>query len=99
MKDNGWRGDPIDVVEMPDNQMTSIDNTRVAAAREAGIDVQANVHQYNDPLPSDLVDRFTTKKGVPTTWGEAVDLRIGNQNSTFRNTYPSGSFEMPKINS
>jgi len=98
MKTNGWVGDPIDVVKMHDGNYTTIDNTRVAAARQAGIDVKANVYNYSDPLPSDLVERFTTKKGVPTTWGEALDLRIGKQNATFRNTYPSGSFDIPRLN-
>ncbi len=95
MKKNGWAGEPIDVVQMSDGKFTTIDNTRVAAARQAGIDVQANVHSYNDALPSDLIERFTTKKGIPKTWGEALELRVGKQNSTFRNTYPSGSFDMP----
>ena len=41
MRNNGWAGDPIDVVRMPDGGLTTIDNTRVVAARQAGIDVQA----------------------------------------------------------
>lgn len=97
MKKNGWVGEPIDVVQMPDGKFTTIDNTRVAAARQAGIDVQANIHSYNGALPSDLIERFTTKKGIPNTWGEALELRVGKQNSTFRNTYPSGSFDMPEL--
>ncbi|OJU13244.1 MAG: hypothetical protein BGN88_02395 [Clostridiales bacterium 43-6] len=98
MKSNGWKGDPIDVVKMPDGKLSTLDNTRVVAARQAGIDVQANVHGYDDLLPIDLVERFSTKKGVPRTWGEALNLRIGKQNSTFRNSYPSGSFDISKIN-
>lgn len=97
MKKDGWVGDPIDVIKMPDGSYTTIDNTRVAAAREAGINVQANVHNYNDPLPSNFVNRFTTPKGVPSTWGEATNLRILKQNSAFRGNYPSGSFDMPKM--
>lgn len=96
MKQNGWKGDPIDVVEMPDGVYTTIDNTRVVSAREAGIDVQA-IHNYNDPLPIEYVERFTTKQGVPTTWGEAIELRIGKQKATFRNANPFGSFEMENI--
>lgn len=46
MKQNGWKGNPIDVVKMPDGVYTTIDNTRVVSAREAGIDVQAIVHNY-----------------------------------------------------
>ena len=97
MKQNGWKGDPIDVVEMPDGVYTTIDNTRVVSAREAGIDVQATIHNYNDPLPIEYVERFTTKQGVPTTWGEAIELRIGKQKASFRNTNPFGSFEMENI--
>ncbi len=69
MKENGWKGDPIDVVQMNDGGLTSIDNTGVLAAHEAGIDVVANVHKFDDPLPSNLVERFTTKNGTPSTWG------------------------------
>ena len=98
MKANGWQGEPIDVVKMPDGKFSTLDNTRVVAARQAGINVKANVHGYNDPLPSSLIKRFTTPKGVPETWGDALNLRIGKQNSTFRHTYPSGSFDLPKIN-
>jgi len=97
MKKDGWVGDPIDVVKMPDGSYTTIDNTRVAAAREAGINVNANVHSYNDSLPSGFINRFTTPKGVPSTWGEAINLRILKKNSAFRGTYPSGSIDMPKM--
>ena len=31
---------------MPDGVYTTIDNTRVVSAREAGIDVQATIHNY-----------------------------------------------------
>ena len=71
MKKNGWQGDPIDVVRMDDGELTTLDNTRVVAARAPGIDVKANVHGYNDPLPDQATRRrFTTPKGgVPQTWG------------------------------
>ena len=97
MRNNGWAGDTLDVVRMPDGGLTTIDNTRVVAARQAGIDVQANIHAYDDLLPSEYIDRFTTKKGVPTTWGDAITLRIGKQNATFRNNNPFGSVNMDNI--
>ncbi|TLP58288.1 hypothetical protein FEM01_16550 [Pseudomonas mosselii] len=50
MRANGWKGDPFDVVKMPDGKLTSMDNTRIAAAREAGIDVKATVRGFDDPL-------------------------------------------------
>ena len=82
---------------MPDGGYTTIDNTRVVADRQAGIDVQANVHAYNDLLPTEYIDRFTTKKGIPETWGDAISLRIGKQNSAFRNNNPFDSFNMGNI--
>ena len=71
MKAKGWDGDPIDVVRMPDGNLTTIDNTRVLAARYAEIDVQANVHAFDEVLPQnlDLIERLTTPKGVAQTWG------------------------------
>lgn len=97
MKANGWNGDPIDVVKMSDGKLTTIDNTRVVSAREAGINVQANIHDANEPLPENLIDRFTTKKGVPKTWGDAIELRIGKQKASFRNNNPFGADTMERI--
>lgn len=97
MKKNGWKGDPIDVVQMPDGKYTTIDNTRVVSAREAGIDVQANIHEYTDPLPTEYIERFTTKKGTPTTWGEAIELRVGKQKASFRNGNPYGAYNMDDV--
>ncbi|CAI8737065.1 hypothetical protein COM13_12345 [Bacillus pseudomycoides] len=97
MKANGWKGDPIDVVKMPDGKLTTIDNTRVAAAREVGIEVQATIRNYSDPLPADMVARFTTPKGTPKTWGEALDLRIQKQKASFRNNNPMGSYDLEKM--
>ena len=97
MRESGWKGEPIDVVEMPDGIYTTIDNTRVVSAREAGINVKTNVHGYNDPLPNEYIDRFTTKKGVPKTWGKAIELRVGKQKASFRNGNPYGKFDMETI--
>lgn len=99
MKENGWRGDPIDVVRMDDGELTTLDNTRVVAARAAGIDVKANAHDYNDSLPDQATKRrFTTPKGgVPQTWSQAVETRIGKQSSKFRRNYPRGSYNMGKV--
>ncbi|HMC04855.1 MAG TPA: RHS repeat-associated core domain-containing protein, partial [Actinomycetota bacterium] len=92
MRANGWVGDPIDVVRMPDGRLTTVDNTRVLAAHQAGINVQATVHGYDEALPGEFVPRFTTPKGgTPSTWGDAVTNRIGKQNSLYRTTYPIGS--------
>lgn len=99
MKKNGWQGNPIDVVTMSDGKLTTLDNTRVVAARAAGIKVEARVHGYSDPLPDRATaERFTTPKGgVPNTWGQAVENRIGKQSSSFRKNNPNGSYNMKKI--
>jgi uncharacterized protein YukE len=95
MRSDGWVGAPIDVVRMPDGDLTTIDNTRVLAARQAGIDVSANVHGFDEPLPPDMIGRFTTRTGTVATWGQAVGQRIGRQNATLRTTYPLGSWNEP----
>lgn len=43
---------------MPDGAPTSMDNTRIMAAREAGVKVEANVHNFNDRLSSKERIRF-----------------------------------------
>ena len=92
MQASGWVGEPIDVVRMPDGGLTTIDNTRVVAASQAGIDVRVTIHTFDETLPEEFVGRFTTPKGgLPSTWGEAILNRIGGQNSIYRNTYPYGS--------
>lgn len=92
MRANGWVGEPIDVVQMGDGGLTSLDNRRVLAAKRAEIDVQANIHSFDDPIPADLAGRFKSRKGVlPATWGEAVMNRIGAQSAGYRNTWPNGS--------
>ncbi len=76
---NGWIGDPVDVVNMPDRAPTSMDNTRVLAAREAGVKVEANVHNHSDPLTPSEAQRFKYNGATPTNWGEAIKLRIKKQ--------------------
>lgn len=96
MKENGWAGPPIDVVMMDDSRLTSLDNTRLVAANEVGINVKAVVHKHSDPLTSSERARFTTKKGTPSTWGEAVQYRVRKQDSAWRKTHPYGAYHMEK---
>ncbi|WP_207387484.1 ParB/Srx family N-terminal domain-containing protein, partial [Protofrankia symbiont of Coriaria myrtifolia] len=53
MRTEGWRGKPIDVVELPDKSLLSIDNRRLLAAREAGIDVPVIRHHPDEPFPEE----------------------------------------------
>lgn len=92
MRANGWAGDAIDVVRMRDGGLTSVDNRRVLAAKNAGIDVQALIHGFDDMIPEGQAARFVSRKGVvPETWGEAILNRIGNQGAGYRNAWPNGS--------
>ncbi|MGM3389632.1 DUF637 domain-containing protein [Stutzerimonas stutzeri] len=99
MKSDGWKGDPVDVVRMPDGKLTSIDNTRIAAAREAGIDVKATVRGFDDLLSASEIKRFTIpKKGfVPKTWGEAITGRINKQTGGFSKENTYGASQPPRI--
>ncbi|AYH48346.1 hypothetical protein B6N31_11955 [Dickeya fangzhongdai] len=99
MRKDGWKGDPVDVVKMPDGNMTSMDNTRISAARDAGIKVEANVRNYDDKLTSSEVERFSDRKRdfVPQTWGEAITGRINKQSGGFGDKNPYGSYDAPRI--
>jgi hypothetical protein len=62
MRTNGWRGDPVELIKMPDGRLPSMDNTRVSAAREAGINVKANVRTFDMELAEDEIKRFSKGK-------------------------------------
>lgn len=81
MRQNGWRGDPVDVARMPDGKLTSMDNTRITAAREAGIEVQATVRDYSDRLTAQMQEARGWERY--NTWGEALTARIQAQGAKF----------------
>jgi hypothetical protein len=101
MQKDGWQDDPIDVVEMPDGIKTSVDNSRVRAAKETDTTIEANVRKYDEPLSQDIIDseRFIKpeKNQNPTTWGEAATNRINNQSGRFAKDNPNGTHELPKV--
>jgi len=77
----------IDVVDVGDGTFSSLDNRRIVAAEEAGVDVIVRVHKPDDKLdpmrfaPEDrerfLKDPFTGK--IAETWGEAAQVRVKRQ--------------------
>ncbi|MDZ5255151.1 SH3 domain-containing protein [Clostridium sp. LIBA-8841] len=98
MKKNGWKGDPIDVIKMEDGKLTTIDNTRVVAARKTKTNVLANIHEETEELvDKEMIERFTVKDKVPKTWGDAIRFRIGKQNKKFRENNPLGNYEIERI--
>lgn len=72
-----------------------MDNTRIAAAREAGIKVQARIRDYNEPLTIKMQkDRDWENYN---TWGEAITARIHRQGAAFRSDNPYGATQSPHI--
>ena len=104
LQTNGWLGDPIDVVNMPDGVFTSLDNRRLLAARRAGVDVQANIRNFDEALTASEIQRFRVGgQPIPRTWGDAAQLRIQRQgnfpgvDSTWPERFPNGSIFDPII--
>ncbi len=95
-REKGWQGQPVDLVRTKDGQFISMDNRRIAAAREAGIDVHAIIHELDEPLTSGkcaqyrIKDPKTKDAFEPATWGEAIYNRL------FQNglTEPSGGINL-----
>lgn len=102
-KQNKWVEEPVDVVNMPDRVPTSMDNTRILAAREAGVKVEANVHNFNDLLSPKERIRFKQDGVEPQTWGEAIQLRIRKQATQkgvpmgWSQRFPNGSIYDVKV--
>jgi RHS repeat-associated protein len=101
LKENGWQGPPIDVVETPDG-LVALDHTRAAVALELGIkQIPVRVHKPTDPLPADMISgpngpRFSTASGdrFATTWGEAAAIRAGRQTPPLP---PTGTTAPPRL--
>jgi RHS repeat-associated protein len=92
MQARGWIGSGVDVVKLEDGTLVTLDNSRVFAAGQAGIQVKAVVHDAADMISPERGQAFLEQYGTrPSTWGDAAQLRIGNQSAGFRDTYPNGS--------
>ncbi|MBI5373721.1 MAG: hypothetical protein HZA79_16975 [Sphingobacteriales bacterium] len=95
--------DPIDIVKMGDGMYSTIDNTRLLAAQQLGLDIKATVHSFEDALPKTMLERFENpaKKGeFAKTWGEAIQFRTGRQTGSFAEKHGSnGTFVQPEVKS
>lgn len=88
----GWNGPPIDAVRTP-NGIVAIDNTRAALAQELGMSrIPVRVWGMSDPLPSAMIEN--SRLGASQTWGEALALRMGRQNSPIG---PGGTTQRPTM--
>jgi len=72
-----------------------MDNTRIAAARGAGIDVKATERGFDDPLTPAVQEARGWQQY--STWGEAIMGRINKQSGGFAGGNPYGSSEAPRI--
>ncbi len=92
MTNKGWNGPAVDAVNTSKGVVT-IDNTRIAIARELGItDIPVNVRSPSDPLPKSMLGRF----GNARTWGEALHYRTSNQRPPLPATGTLASPRLPK---
>jgi filamentous hemagglutinin len=88
---NGWNGPAVDAVRTPDGIVT-IDNTRIAIARERGItEVPVKIRLPSDSLPESMLGRF----GEAKTWGEALLYRTGRQQPPLPSTGTPVSPRLP----
>ena len=101
---DGWNGAPLNVVQMPDGNLTTIDNTRLLAAKEAGIKAKIVIHKFNDAISDNLANEYARPNmAAPKTWHEAIQSRIDDQKTkffqdrTFPERFSDGSIYDPKI--
>jgi hypothetical protein len=104
MRNDGWLYDPIDVVRMPDGRLTSVDNTRLLAARDAGIPVRARVWDASEALPTSMQGRFdilrqSGDRVAFSTWGQAIARRTMSQSTAdwLRLGAGYGTYAPPRI--
>ena len=95
MAEQGWIGDPADLVSTPDGLVT-VDHTRAAIALEQGIPaIPARIHAPDEALPEDLLTRRWNHMGdTATTWGEAAERRGAGQSPAIG---PTGSPKPPRL--
>lgn len=99
-------GDPrltVDVVQMRNGGLASVDNSRPTVLNATGGgQIQARLRAFDEPLSEGDIRRFTAPRPngevrVPSTWGEAAEFRIWKQGDEFMQLYPNGSPVVPKI--
>ena len=78
----GWQGKPVNVIKTKSGYI-SMDNRRIAAAREAGIDAHVIIHDIEEPLTIGKQMQFQIRHpetneiiAKPNTWGEAIYNRL-----------------------
>ena len=97
LREHGWVGDAIDVVET-NKGLVTVDHTRAAVALELGMEkIPAMIHHPAESLPSKMVEirRFVSREGkVAITWGEAIAYRANRQTPPLP---PTGTKMPPRL--
>jgi hypothetical protein len=97
MRQSGWQDEPVDAVLLSEGPVL-VDNTRVAVAREVGLNrVPVRLHAADEPLPESMLrgpngrPRFGPEA---RTWGDAVTYRTSRQHPPLP---PEGTLEAPRL--
>lgn len=51
------RDDHVDVIKISDDKLISMDNTRILATREVGINVKAKIHDFSERFTSEIQEK------------------------------------------
>ena len=90
VRENNRIVEAVDAVRTPDGVVT-MDNTRVAVAREHGLaSIPVRIWEQDDPLPAEMRRRFRGAR----TWGEALRSRTTRQNPSLP---PTGTTQLPLL--
>jgi hypothetical protein len=81
MINNGWQGELADLVRMPHGKLTSMNNTRITADREAKIGFQGVEFSYGEALTPEIQNARGWSDC--NTWRQAITAGINNQSKIF----------------
>jgi hypothetical protein len=80
LRKEGWKGEPIDVVELRDGSKVSLDNRRLLAAQMAGMkEIPVAYHPPNEPFPAARAASDAFELKVPIRRLPDEQLVIGGQ--------------------
>jgi len=77
---NGWVGEPINVVKMPNGELFAFDNRKLYCAIQAGIEAPIVVWDENERMPISL--KLSLDENI-SVWGEAITFLINKSSPAF----------------
>ena len=97
MRTNGWGNfTPLDVIRTNDGRLFTFDHKRWVAAKNAGIGVQALIHEAKELLPAKFAESrvLFNRGGIVTTWEDAIEFRIQKQSKYLQEPLRQGKLEV-----